>query len=109
MGTNYYVHQARCACPCAHCSQKTNIHLGKSSAGWRFLHWANDSWPRDEAPEKWMELVKSGPIRDEYDRPISMEELLSIIANSSSGKAHPTNRPFSFRCGKLDFSRGEFC
>jgi hypothetical protein len=59
MGTNYYVHTPGCPSACEHCSAALQLHLGKSSVGWRFLHQAEDDWPREQAHNLWLELIEA--------------------------------------------------
>lgn len=93
MGTNYYVHTPACPNACDHCSASEQLHLGKSSVGWKFLHQADDDWPRDKAYSLWLERAKSGEIRDEYDRPITLDELLAFIERKQDERSHLDDYP----------------
>ncbi|MES9522429.1 hypothetical protein [Streptomyces capoamus] len=90
MGTNYYVHTPACPNACEHCSASEELHLGKSSAGWRFLHQAESEWPREQARSLWLERAKLGEIRDEYGRTVTLDDLLAMIDAKQGGQSHTT-------------------
>lgn len=93
MGTNYYLRTA--ACPtCGH--QKNDLHIGKSSAGWYFglRVYPNEDGIHDgqlspfEAKQileldDWRPLFEKFPIFDEYDKPVTAEDLLKEITERS--------------------------
>lgn len=93
MGTNYYVHTPTCANACEHCSASEELHLGKSSIGWRFGFQAEPDWPREQAYTLWLERAKSGEIRDEYGRTVTLDELLALIENKQDGRSHTAYDP----------------
>ncbi|MFF4489461.1 hypothetical protein ACFY0F_23680 [Streptomyces sp. NPDC001544] len=93
MGINYYVHTPACPNACEHCSASEELHLGKSSGGWRFLHQAEADWPRDQAYSLWLERAKSGEIRDEYGRTVTLDELLAKIQAKQNGRSHTAYDP----------------
>ncbi|RPE40243.1 hypothetical protein EDD90_3279 [Streptomyces sp. Ag109_O5-1] len=115
MGTNYYVHTPACANACEHCSASEQLHLGKSSMGWRFLFQAEPDWPREQAYSLWLERAKSGEIRDEYGRATTLDELLAFVQKKQDGRSHVGIRPqlssalyasmreADFDCGGYDF------
>lgn len=96
MGTNYYVRTPGCSEACPHCSESTLIHLGKSSAGWRFLHRADPTWDRPDALRLWEHRARRGPIENEYGQPITLDELMDMIREKQSGRAHPGPMPPGF-------------
>lgn len=74
------------------------VHLGKSSAGWRFGHYAPADWPRDRAHEMWLEqidvhLLNGGHIEDEYGATITKQELLDLIEAKQHLRSHLSPRP----------------
>lgn len=76
MGTNYYVKTNDCKC----CGRNDEKHIGKSSGGWAFaLH----VYPEDGINnlDDWLKILSANPnsIKDEYEKSISLEELVSII------------------------------
>jgi hypothetical protein len=117
VGTNYYVDTPSCENACEHCSESERIHLGKSSAGWRFLFYAEPDWPREEAFSRWVRRALSGPITDEYRQPITLAEFLDMVAVRADGIDH-VNRPpereygtadgHDFKSGGHDFRDREF-
>jgi hypothetical protein len=78
MGTNYYAITEGCESACEHCSESKEIHLGKSSAGWKFLFKCNDS--RETALFDWLDTVdKAIQIKDQYGEVISKESLFRKV------------------------------
>lgn len=79
MGTNYYY---RAKPPCdACCRPFEEKHIGKSSAGWAFTLRV---YPGEiDSLDDWEALfrVPGSEIQDEYDRPISVDEMMDIIQN----------------------------
>lgn len=113
MGTNYYVQTPPCPNACEHCSATERIHLGKSSAGWRFLLYADPEWPRDEAFAHWVRRALSGQITDEYGHQCTLADLMNLADGTAEGISHVTPRPGrpntnDFRSGGFDFSDREF-
>lgn len=126
MGTNYYLHRGKEE-RCKHCNSVTKeekvLHIGKSSAGWRFslrvyptstgMHPLNlDDWKR-------LFNLPDTVIRDEYGRVISKEDMLNKIVNRNPDgtrdlEFHPMGGPMD-RCigygqdGTYDLMTGEFC
>lgn len=93
MGTNYYVHTPSCPNACDHCSASEELHLGKSSVGWRFLFQAEEDWPREEAYGLWLERAKSGEIRDEYGEVIALDDLLAFVGRKQEDRSHMDDYP----------------
>ena len=83
MGTNYYVIKRK---PSLHPSA---IHIGKSSAGWKFLFRGyldseegfNDEKLNIVSVEDWEKYLDNNEliILDEYDCPISYEEFFAMV------------------------------
>jgi len=85
MGTNYYAVRNR---P----SIEEPIHIGKSSYGWKFLfHEFHDTWhdppivwEKFEDVRDWLKKYtvdsKDFVIMDEYDRIVSYDELMDLVA-----------------------------
>lgn len=116
MGTNYYVHTPACEKACEHCNASEELHLGKSSVGWRFLHQAEPDWPREQAHSLWLERAKLGEIRDEYGQTITLDELLTYIDRKQDGQTHVGIRPelssalyASMRDADFDSDGYDFC
>ena len=94
MGTNYYLKLP--ACP--HCGRRDNsdLHIGKSSAGWNFglriypkIHDQPDYRLQPFGIEEILELKDWRPlfdrfsIFDEYDRQVTAEDMIACIAERS--------------------------
>ena len=118
MGTNYYIHTPPCAAACEHCAASEELHLGKSSAGWRFGFQADPEWPREQAYSLWLERAKAGAIKDEYGGSVTLDDLLALIEAKQSGRSHTAYDPEEarihgwlyerlragdFECGGYDF------
>lgn len=118
MGTNYYVRTPACANACEHCAQSELVHLGKTSAGWRFGFQARPDWPPTEAYDRWLTLATSGPIEDEYGRPLTIDELLAMIEERRSLRSRLATHPDlgiyqahldgKFECAGHDFNIRDF-
>jgi hypothetical protein len=93
MGTNYYVQTPPCENACKHCSASESIHLGKSSGGWRFSFQADADWAPDTAFADWMKLALNGQIVDEYGRPHTIADLLSLIHDKRELRSHMKPQP----------------
>jgi hypothetical protein len=84
MGTNYYLYGPSCH-ECRHIPEPK--HIGKSSAGWCFaLHvYPNDGDNSINSLGDWKDYIKldqkvnGSIIRDEYEKELTLEELLSNI------------------------------
>ena len=97
MGTNYYIHTPSCAAACEHCAASEELHLGKSSAGWRFSFQADPEWPREQAYSLWLERAKAGAIKDEYGDSVTLDDLLALIEAKQSGRSHTAYDPTEAR------------
>jgi hypothetical protein len=79
MGTNYYyTNFKKCDC-CGHVDQE-EMHVGKSSIGWRF-HFDLTAFTD---PKNWKEELKNKYLYDEYDREISYNEFLTLVEAKQS-------------------------
>lgn len=90
MGTNYDAVYNRCEC----CGRAESVHIGKSSAGWRF---AVEMHP--ELYKDWQEfeafLRKEGvEIVNEYGEKCTPQELLERMEDKKDGQSHvdPSDR-----------------
>ena len=115
MGTNYYVVPNR---P----SVETPIHIGKSSMGWMFLfHDVNEPygdvpivWHSYEEVKNWLQKYTVDTdeyvILDEYDRVVSLDELINRIQEKQiSCKNNPDNFTFCRNVNGYRFDDREFC
>ena len=91
MGTNFYVKTGKmkkviCNYGCEH-EIEEELHIGKNSYGWKFnLHIIPDMGINEL--EDWRPILKSGKIYDEYDRPVSYEEMIDFIINKKPMEYH---------------------
>lgn len=109
MGTNYYLVKNR---P----SISSPLHIGKSSAGWRFLFCKPSIWEADvplNTFEAWRDYLKeqtengSHVIMNEYDEIVGYDWLMRLIESKQS-----ENRVGMFSCCEnvngYRFASGEF-
>lgn len=109
MGTNYYLVKNR---P----SINGGLHIGKSSAGWRFLFNKPSIWEVDKPLntfEQWRDYLKectdsgSHVIMDEYDNVIPYENFIKMVEEKQK-----ENNPNMFQCCEnvngYRFANGEF-
>ena len=107
MGTNYYAQINKCKV----CGKPDDeIHIGKSSYGWRFNIQINFEFYKD-----WREFVsfinrKDVKLYDEYKTEISSEDLLSLIISKRMAQSHLNTYPESkgFKCEFADLCNEEF-
>ena len=115
MSTNYY-HVKPASDPCACCKRfdpEVVTHVGLSSTGWTFaLHVTDDLKSLDDWKAKFKE--HGSLIRDEYNRVVPVEEMLSIITERGFRREQPFDYNSNFAepgpCGlarrKVD---GKYC
>lgn len=89
MGTNFYVKTGKmktvvCDCGYEHLIEE-ELHIGKNSYGWKFHLHIIPNMGINEL-EDWRPILKSGKIFDEYDRPVSYEEMIDHIINKKPMK-----------------------
>ena len=75
LGTNYYLEYNKCK----KCGRSDTLHIGKSSAGWKFLFHKIPN--KAESFPQWIFLLEKGTIRDEYDREYTFAEFLNLVRN----------------------------
>lgn len=112
MGTNYY---AVSTTP----TIRSPIHIGKSSAGWKFLFHRVSCWDNwvDERPintfPQWKEFLETHTksnrivIMDEYDRQVELEDLLDLIERKQQ-EHNPEDFRWSDNIDGYRFTSGEF-
>jgi len=87
MGTNYYV--TRDTCPmCNHA--ETRLHIGKSSAGWKFcFHAINEL--NLKSYRQWMDYISEcGALFDEYGREFTLDQFLKLVDSKQCDKDNTT-------------------
>lgn len=109
MGTNYYLVKNR---P----STDSGLHIGKSSAGWRFLFHKPSIWDVDKPLntfEQWRDYLKETTeagthvIMNEYDEVVSYEWLMELIKNKQE-EDNPDMFQYCENVNGYRFSDGEF-
>ena len=80
MGTNYYVKEN----VCPHCHRSSSdIHLGKSSGGWKFTFQYNEGYYYKNIKEL-KQWLKGKEIWDEYDRKITHKEFWDMVKSKQT-------------------------
>ena len=76
MGTNYYAKQNECS----HCGRSDDIHIGKSSGGWKFSFQGH---PHHSPPitswKEWQEYLVNCKIVNEYGDEWTLEDLKTLV------------------------------
>lgn len=112
MGTNYYVRQ-KPDCPTCKRPFDEEIHIGKSSCGWKFSMQLNGRkfWYDKTSMKKW---TKRKTIVDEYGRVIPWAGFWEMVEDKQK-EPHPTNDEVAqypnhyIFIGKYIFIDNEFC
>jgi hypothetical protein len=87
MGTNYYVDEER-DCPTCHRRHMCLIHIGKSSAGWKFT-FAWNSGDYYKSLQEMKDWLKGRKITDEYGRKITRAKFWAMVrAKENEGHDH---------------------
>ena len=97
MGTNYTLYYNKCSC----CGRSDSLHIGKSSAGWKFLFQKIEG--RAENVEQWKVLTAKGEIVDEYGKTVTFEWFWELVEN----KQHELRQQGEWING-YDFEEREF-
>ena len=91
MGTNYYYIED----PCPHCNRGENkIHIGKSSVGWTFSFYGEDSTRSWKAWQK--RVLSGGIIMDEYNQIIDYDDMVSLVETKEN---NDKNHAKIYPCG----------
>jgi hypothetical protein len=86
MGTNYYTKIKECKC----CGRFEEIHLGKSSYGWKFCFNLNgEKYYKNY--EELKDFLKDKIIKNEYGEEVSFKEFINLIENKQSEKNSQTD------------------
>lgn len=113
MGTNYYLRgdqPSACKC-CGHTPPREEVHVGKSSWGWKFLFKGNrdpEQGPLVTTEEEWwveiQRRIQAGQqLRDEYGTVITLPELRALIEARRTDQDH---LGFTFRDGGWQDAKG---
>jgi hypothetical protein len=104
MGTNYYLRTDICP----HCGRyEEELHIGKSSVGWKFLFSTDLGKSYSEI---FVALQRNKySIYDEYGRSVKFEELIDLISNKQNGRSHKAEKPdYYIEVDGYDFSERYF-
>ena len=106
MGCNYYTKIKECK----HCGRYEEIHLGKSSYGWKFSFQYNEGeyYKNIEEMKEWL---KDKQIYDECGEKISQKQFWDMVKAKQKEKlAHSEKHPdrWNFMIGEYSFSDGYF-
>jgi hypothetical protein len=113
MGTNYYLRKPEGE-TCEHCGRADRyeeLHIGKSSAGWKFCF---DNWYK-EIPsfDAWKEILNKYPdkIFNEYNERITVKELIELIeAKQKGGRSEiDSSHEYEDKDGYRFSTSSEFC
>jgi hypothetical protein len=102
MGTNYYTRTNACK----ECGRYDQIHLGKSSAGWRFTFQGNHGQYYKDVPEmkKWL---KGKTITDEYGNTLSYKAFWGMVSRKQK-EIEPEIMPHASYLNGYTFINREF-
>ena len=112
MGTNYYAETKKCSL----CGRSEKIHIGKSSAGWRFLFRGYGS-PHDDGSDGlpkdvtgWHVFLGRSDVRivDEYEHEVTLEEFWWRVGSKSDHKRHSSEHDRTIHEDEADITFGEF-
>lgn len=107
MGTNYYAVVSTCPNP----DHDEHKHIGKSSAGWRFMfRWYPDE--RLDSVTRWHDWLIGKRIIDEYGADVDLGWLFDLVDQKRNDRPHRETRdyaPTRFKSrATADFYAGEF-
>lgn len=109
MGCNYYVNIVEKQVMCPHCNKLVTeglkeIHIGKSSVGWKFTFKSNPEYYEGNM-ESVVNWLKDKQIVDEYEKEISLGGFINLVMvkQALQGQDRFINAEV------LDFVSGEFC
>jgi len=119
MGTNYYI-RTKVPPPCECCKrpyEAAELHIGKSSAGWKFNFRGYDGRDADDLPcgiistaKRWREITSQFQIADEYDRIVPHDKFWKMVESKQDGFSVSEAEPAYFEkdLDGYEFSFREF-
>lgn len=106
MGTNYYAIKRKPKI--VKYKYYERIHIGKSSAGWKFVFQDNDKFHSYDEFKQWLENSKNDyMLRDEYGNEINAEDLLKLIEEKQK-ESNTDDFRYDKNVNGYRFSEGEF-
>ena len=109
MGTNYYLNTDYCPC----CGQsKQRLHIGKSSAGWRFnfdgAELGTTNFKYGDSIDRIREKLKHGNIENEYGEQLSYDDFFAIVEKKQTEKPRDTNDKYTIIVDGYEISNTTF-
>lgn len=96
MGTNYYL-----------LDDKGSRHIGKSSAGWKFL-FEKRPWEQFNIDD-WKRTLQMGCIYDEYNMKYTFKDFWNLVESKQKEKPHLSKEfPWYEQIEGYDFANNEF-
>ena len=104
MGTNYYL---AAEAPCPHCGhQSEQLHVGKSSAGWRFLFASYPELGINSAKDWFTRIARTEEkILDEYRGSVTLVAFMRMVEQKQS---QPRPTVTDIKLGEKNFPGAEF-
>jgi len=106
MGTNYYAHTNFCS----HCERYDEIHIGKSSFGWKFAIEIHEFYYK--SLKEFEEFIQKEDVEiwNSYGDKITPEEVFKMIDAKAKSKSHFDAYPKEkyADCEEVDLHKGEF-
>ncbi len=106
MGTNYYI-RSKVPPPCECCKrpyEAAELHIGKSSAGWKFNFRGYDGRDGDDLPhgiictaKRWREITSQFEIVDEYNKIVPFGAFWEMVESKQDGLSMSEEEPKFFQ------------
>lgn len=115
MGTNYYAGPSTSPCEkCGHVveagSFPANLHIGKSSAGWRFLFRIQRPHPDLvlDTAKKWWAFLADRRIEDEYGHEVNLDDFKTKVKEKQQSPRRYVHDDYVYDDEGHEFVYGEF-
>ena len=109
MGENYYARSEEC--PLCGKQRREDMHLCKTSIGWRTLWQKTEDIGSVKAIKRYLK-VSQDKIVDEYDREYDREEFFELMNSLDKGRSHVEEQHLGYPCyldeEGYEFSVGRF-
>lgn len=103
MGTNYYLHKDFCPC-CGRPNEE--IHIGKYSAGWKFLF---KKHPFIKSKSDLDKFLETGTIYTEYCKPVTLTDFKLLVEKHQNDMEHSELGKEYTEIDGYDFLDWDFC
>jgi len=106
MGTNYYAKINFCK----ECGRFDELHIGKSSAGWKFAIEIHEEFYKDLKQLFNFLTNLDGELYNEYGEAVTPQSLFQLIEEKKNDKSHFDGYPKDKYkdCEDADLNRGQF-